>query len=256
MSKPFAFDALAGTYDETFTSVSIAALMRQAVWRRADTVFRPGSTVLEMNCGTGEDAVHLAMRGVRVVATDISPEMVRVASEKAAARGMSDLVETAQLAWEDLDSLPEASFDGVLSDFGGLNCVRDFTSVATALAKRLKPGSPVLLCVMGPVAIWEWLWFGIRLPPSKAVRRLRPNAQWRGIPLRYPSPFTLGRAFSGGFRVKRVSAIGVLLPPCLESIAPRWPRVITALNRCERRFEAVPPLPWMADHYLLELERL
>lgn len=256
MSERFAFDTIAGTYDETFTSVCIASLMRQAVWRRADAAFPAGSSILELNCGTGEDAIHMAMRGVHVLATDISGEMLRVTREKIAAHGVSRLVETAQVAWEDLDTLPEECFDGALSDFGGLNCVHDLESIAAALARRLRPGSLVLLCVMGPVALWEWLWFGLRLQPSKAFRRLRRNPQWRGIPLRYPSSFTLARAFSGRFRVRRVSAIGILLPPCLESISQRYPRFIAALNRWERRLESVPPLAWLADHYLLELERL
>jgi ubiquinone/menaquinone biosynthesis C-methylase UbiE len=256
MSKPFAFDAIAATYDETFTSVSIASIMRQAVWRRVDAAFPAGASILELNCGTGEDAVHLATRGVRVLATDIAPEMLRIASEKIVARQVSDLVQTAQLGWKNLDSLAEAHFDGALSNFGGLNCVDDFAAAATALARRLRPGSPVLLCVMGPIALWEWLWFGIRLQPSKVFRRLRRKPQWRGIRLRYPSPFTLERAFSRDFHVKRVSALGVFVPPCLESIARRYPRLIALLNRWERRFETVPPLPWVADHYLLELERL
>ncbi|MEP6534489.1 MAG: class I SAM-dependent methyltransferase [Bryobacteraceae bacterium] len=256
MNRPYAFDAIASTYDETFTSVSIAALMRQAVWRRADLAFEASGFVLEMNCGTGEDAVHLGERGIHVFATDISQEMVRVATAKAAARNVSAFVDVAQLAWADLDTLPEAAFDGVLSDFGGLNCVPDLPAAAAALARRLRPGSPVLLCVMGPVAVWEWLWFGIQLKPCKAMRRLRRNPQWRGIPLRYPSPSALSRAFSGGFRVKRLSAIGLLTPPCLESMASRWPRLINVLDRCERLLETLPPLAWISDHYLLELERL
>jgi hypothetical protein len=27
------------------------------------------------------------------------------------------------------------------------------------------------------------------------------------------------------------------------------------MDSLERRFESVPPLPWLADHYLIELER-
>jgi len=257
MNEPFAFDQLAGTYDDTFTSTRIALLNRQAVWRRADAVFARGSTILEMNCGTGEDAAHLAARGVRVHATDVSPEMLRVASEKLAKRNLSEAVRLSRLAWEELDSLPEAAYDGVLSDFGGLNCVLDLDAAAAALARRLRPGACALLCVMGPFAVWDWIWYGLRLQPSRAVRRLRPDARWRGIPLRYPSPRRLARAFSADFRIRRVGAIGILLPPSFaESLVARWPRLMAALDRWERRLETAPPLYCFADHYLIELERL
>jgi len=53
-----------------------------------------------------------------------------------------------------------------------------------------------------------------------------------------------------------VSAVGALLPPTeWESWTERHPRLLAALARWERRLETVPPLPWLADHYLLELER-
>ena len=53
-----------------------------------------------------------------------------------------------------------------------------------------------------------------------------------------------------------MSAVGALLPPTeWEAWAARHPRLLAALARWERRLETVPPLPWLADHYLLELER-
>ena len=58
------------TTTAVFTESRLGELLRQAVWRRLDDVFRPGDRVLELDCGTGEDAVHLARRGVRVLATD------------------------------------------------------------------------------------------------------------------------------------------------------------------------------------------
>ena len=232
--------------------------MRQAVWRRCNVRFPAGSRVLEMNCGTGEDAVHLGKRGVRVFATDAAASMVDAASRKIAHEGVADLVQVAQLAWEDLDLLEEVTFDGALSNFGGLNCVAHIESIKYPLAKRLRPGAVALLCVMGPLTPWEWIWFLLRNEPGKAFRRLkRGGTTWSGLCIRYPSIRAIRRAFSPEFRAVRVSAIGAVLPPpYLEDWAARHPAMLRTLNRWERRVETVPPLPWLADHYLLELERV
>ena len=74
-----AFDALAADYDASFTATPLGTLLREAVWRRLDARFAPGDRVLELACGTGEDAVHLASRGVRVTAVDASAAMVEAA---------------------------------------------------------------------------------------------------------------------------------------------------------------------------------
>lgn len=246
-----AFDNLAADYDDGFTRTLLGERLRRAVWRRLDARFAPGDRVLELACGTGEDALHLASRGVRVLATDASPEMVRVAGEKLS--GLAE-VEVRQLAVEDLESLDAPPFDGALSNFGGLNCVADLPAAGQALAARLRPGAVAVLCVMGPVVPWEWIWFRGR---GKAFRRLtRGGVEWRGLRVRYPSIRALRSALSPAFRMRRVAALGALLPPpYAESWAARHPGLIDRLDRWERRLETVPPLPWLADHYLMELER-
>jgi SAM-dependent methyltransferase len=261
MSRPSPFDAMATDYDRGFTESAIGGRMRAAVWRRLDVCFQGGDRVLELNCGTGEDAVHLARRGVSVVATDIAPSMLDVARAKVARAGVRDLVELRQLAIESLPALASASsapFDGALSNFGGLNCVADLRPVVSGLAGALRPGAVALLCVMGPVVPWEWGWYLGRGEPATAFRRLRPRGvEWRGLTIRYPSIRAVRRAFAPWFRRRRVSAIGALVPP---SYAERWaaarPGLLERLDRWERRVETWPLVPWLADHFLLELERV
>jgi SAM-dependent methyltransferase len=222
--RAIAFDAHAATYDRQFTNTASGTRMRRAVWKRCEARFPEGASILEMNCGTGEDARWLAERGVRVLATDISPAMLAVARAKVT----SPLVRFQELAWEDLAALDEGPFDGVLSNFGGLNCVEDLRPIAHALAAKLRPGAIAILCIMGPVVLWEWVRFLARGNPSAAFRRLKPGGtQWSGATIRYPSIGQTRRAFSPEFRMLRVSAVGTVLP-----------------------------LPWLADHYLLELKRL
>lgn len=282
VSRPASpFDAMAPEYDAAFTHSLVGRLMREAVWARLDAAFQPGERVLELSCGTGEDALHLARRGVRVLATDSSTGMLAVARAKIERAGLTELVEVAPLDLEELARFgdreargqgdrgtggqgdkvislsPHLPFDGALCNFGGLNCVADQRGGAAGLATLLRPGARVLLCVMGPAVPWEWGWYLARGKPLKALRRLRPGGvAWRGLRISYPSIGALRRAYRPWFRTRRVSALGALLPPSYaEPWARSHPRLLWALHRIERAFEATPPLPRLADHYLIELER-
>jgi len=249
---------MAGDYDSLFTASVIGTLMRNAVWARCAARFQPGQRVLEMNCGTGEDALWLARRGVQVLATDVSPAMLEVARNKLSGAPDGPQVRFQLLAWEELATLDEGPFDGMLSNFGGLNCVSDLREAARALAAKLQPGAAAILCVMGPVVPWEWAWFLAQGRAAKGLRRLRRGgSQWSGIRVHYPSIGKTRSIFSPEFRMLRVSALGALLPPpYTEKSLGRFPRVLAGLDRTERRLETLWPLPWLADHYLLELERV
>lgn len=257
MTARHPFDALARDYDADFTTGVIGRCMRRAVHRRLEEAFGPGDRVLDLGCGTGEDAVWLARRGIAIVAVDRSAEMVAAARAKVERAGVGERIGVRQAAIEDVfGELPAASFDGALSNFGALNCVADLGTVAAGLAAVLRPGAPAVLCVMGPWVPWEWLWYLVRGRPGTAFRRLRPGgAEWRGMTVRYPSIGGLKRVFQPAFEVRRLSAVGALLPPSYaEGWAARNPRWIERLDRWERHFETRWPLPWLADHYLIELQ--
>ena len=142
------FDTLALSYDAVWTESPTGRLQRNAFWRLVAGLFRPGQHVLDMGCGTGEDAVRLAREGVRVSAIDSSREMVRVAR----ARGVNAL----QLPIEQVERL-DAVFDGAISNFGALNCVEDLQPVGRALARLIRPGGAVALCLLGRFCAWETL---------------------------------------------------------------------------------------------------
>src|ERR1700691_1901737 len=118
-----AFDDMAGSYDATFTNTNVGRALREIVWSRLEQIFRPSQRILELGCGTGEDAVRLASRGVRVVATDSSSQMIRMARRKALIGNCQERIEFHCLAMEDIGALAGGDvFDGVLSNFGAVNC--------------------------------------------------------------------------------------------------------------------------------------
>jgi hypothetical protein len=110
---------------------------------------------------------------------------------------------------------------------------------------------------MGPFVPWEWAWFAARGQVRNAARRLaRGGVAWRGMTVRYPSIRALRRAFRTPFVLRRSAGLGVLLPPTYaEPWARRNPRLLERLDRWERHVESWPLVPWLGDHYLVELVR-
>src|SRR6202045_1576480 len=129
-----AFDGVAESYDEVFTHSMIGRAQRRKVWAKLLAAFPRGSRILELNCGTGEDARYLVERGRSVVACDASHSMIQVA-KRVNPWGDSANLEFLQRANEDLGFMPnERFFDGAFSNFSGLNCLADLRPFASNLA--------------------------------------------------------------------------------------------------------------------------
>src|SRR6187402_2110812 len=77
-----AFDGLAETYDTLFTESKIGHSQRSVVRKKALLVFPRGSSMLELNCGTGADALFFAESGRNVLACDGSQGMIEHARQK------------------------------------------------------------------------------------------------------------------------------------------------------------------------------
>jgi SAM-dependent methyltransferase len=257
--QPPSFDDLASAYDATFTVSALGRSLRALTWERLDVAFAHAYRVLEIGCGTGEDAVHLALRGVDVLATDPSPSMLRVAAEKAAQAGCAQRIDFRCVSMERLGAeLAGERFDGVWSNFGAINCVPRLDAVVAELADLVEPGAPLAWVVMGRHVPWEWAWFLSRGDRQKAFRRSqRGGAVWRGMCIVYPTPAELGRTLAPYFAPTRCRPLGFVLPP---SYAAGWlerrPRLLTLLTHVERAAQRCQPLAALADHYIFEARRL
>jgi ubiquinone/menaquinone biosynthesis C-methylase UbiE len=257
------FDAVAASYDETFTTSTIGRAQRAAVWTELAKTFRRGDRVLEIGCGTGVDACFLAEHGVKVLASDSSPQMIAVTTRRVLERGQQDLVRARVLRAEDISTLPaDERFDGGFSNFGALNCVEDLRRLSQDLARLLRPGATALLCWMGPCCWWEMIWYLAQGTPSKAFRRLHRNgitariADGAFVRVRYPSVTLLARIFAPEFRLQSFKGIGVAVPPSyLEHRAQRHPGLLELCERADSFLGRCPGIRAFADHVLLRFQR-
>ena len=108
---------------------------------------RPGDKVVDLGCGTGQLSLPLAERGARVLAVDISEEMIGRLHGKARERRL-DRVEGVAMPIEDL-SLPAGSVDLVVTSYA-LHHLRDAdkSRVVAAVYRWLRPGGTLLVADM------------------------------------------------------------------------------------------------------------
>jgi len=260
-----AFDAVAAGYDADFTERRLGRWLRAAVWERLDGAFRPGERVLELGCGTGEDALRLARRGLRVTATDVSPGMLAVAKAKAEAAGLEGRIRFLRLDAGRLEGAGDPALDGpfagAYSNFGALNCLPSRRELGRALAARIRPGGILALVIMGPLCPWETAWHLAHGELNTARRRWRPGVtahvgDGRTLRVWYPSPRALRAELAPDWRMLDLAGVGALLPPTqLAHLAERWPRSFATLALLERRFRRAWPWTWLNDHYLAVFER-
>lgn len=253
------FDTLAAGYDRLFTGTPVGRLQRALIHTYLKDKLSPGATVLELNCGTGEDAVWLAKHGAQVLATDISPEMVAAAAQKARAAGLSGQIETRIL---DIRSLPLQTpafrYDLILSNFGGLNCLSpdELRSFSAALPQLLQADGLFIAVVMGRFCWWETFYFLWKRRLSAAFRRFNGGPvsarldELSTLPVWYYSPAEFRRLFPL-LDVKTIQPVGFWLPPSyLDSWFARHPRLLQVLDfleqKCRGRLWA-----WGADHFLI-----
>lgn len=263
MIDPHAFDWLAADYDATFTNTRLGRLLRDRVQTIFAHYFQTGDHVLELTCGTGEDAVWLAQRGVFVTATDGSAEMVALTAQKAVRTHVKDNVDVAQLSWQQLVDQPQQSvtqgtFTGIFSNFGGVNTINNWRALAEALARIAQPGATLIFVVMGPYCPWELVWHLLHGEWATAVRRFKKNALAtignNTLPIWYPSARQLRRDFSPWFSHISTESLGLWLPPSyLGHLVDRWPSLFARLNQLERKTARLTG--GAGDHFVLLLRR-
>lgn len=145
------FGDIAERYD---AANDVLSLGHHRSWRRravrlAD--LKAGTRALDIACGTGDFAIelHKAVGPTgSVVASDFSPEMLRIAKSKFAGRNLPIGAVEQDAMDLDLNALGGERFDAVVCGFG----VRNFPNAARGIeqmAKMLKPGGKVVVLEFG-----------------------------------------------------------------------------------------------------------
>ena len=253
-----AFSRTAEKYDSFAVDHPHMTRLRNKVYRHLERVLPPAASILELNAGSGTDAVALAQRGYRVHATDIAPDMLARARGKVEALGLGDSVTVQECSFTNLEQVTGGPYDAVLSNFGGLNCIADLTAVIEQLPRLLRPGGVVTWVLMPPVCLWEMaeVFRGHFRLAFRRFRRggVRSHLEGLYFQVYYFSPGKVVRQFGPDYQRIALEGLSVLTPTAeSKNFAKRWPRLYAALAWLDDRLSPLPPFQGWGDFYIVSL---
>jgi ubiquinone/menaquinone biosynthesis C-methylase UbiE len=256
-----AFSAQAPHFDSYEKTNIILQWMRRQVYKHEEEFLSPGDNILELNAGTGIDAIHFAQHGHPVFAIDNAEGMVSELKKKVKSFHMEEKIKFARCSYTELETLPAHRFDHVFSNFGGLNCVADLRPVTERLPQFLKPGATITFVIMPHLCPWELI--HIFSGNSKlAFRRLSRHGvaahiEGRQFLTYYFSPREVARSFGKRFTVVKLRGLAsVSPPPYMLTFAERHPRLYQTLTDFDERCSTIPPFNRWADHFIITMQYL
>jgi ubiquinone/menaquinone biosynthesis C-methylase UbiE len=256
-----AFSKQAPVFDRVDEENSLIGWMRRRIHREVMSWVQAGDYLLELNCGTGIDALYFAGRGIRVHATDNAPGMLEQLGRKVAAAGLEDRIRVQRCSFNNLEQLGTApQYDYIFSDFGGLNCTDRLDKVLADIDRLLKPGGRLTLVIMPRFCPWELL-MAFRGYFRTAFRRFRKGgapARVEGLPFQcyYYDPGFIIRQMGAGYTLCSLKALALAVPPpYMEHFMERHPRLFALLERWEDRLCARAPFNRWGEQYKITMEK-
>jgi ubiquinone/menaquinone biosynthesis C-methylase UbiE len=256
MTNTPAFDVLARDYDTQFTTSMVGAGQRSISrkWLLKLLQGKNKLNILEINCGTGADAIWMADMGHNVIATDQSPKMIAIAQAKITPVGTPEFL---ACAFDELGSyFSENEFDLVFSNFAGLNCVspQQLQSIANQLHQLVRPGGHLAAVIFGKYCLWETMYYLSKGRPRDAFRRR--TSEKVTVPLDaktiQPVYFYSVKQFTcllTPFKRIQTRPVGLFIPPSyLEGAMKKHPGFFRTLLNMEEKLGGMAAAGSLADH--------
>ncbi len=253
-----AFSAQAPLFDNIQHSNPMLEWMRSIVHRHVDALLKPGDTIVDINAGTGIDALHFAQLGHTVHAMDIAAGMVEQIRKKIIEFQLEGRVTAEQRSFTEAGVLAPRAFDHIFSNFGGLNCISDLRPVVQQLSQIAKPGGLITMVIMPKICPWEILHL-LKGNTDIGLRRLRKGGVMAHIEGHYFRTYYFSvndviQAFGDSFSVVSIRGVASCSPPpTMEKFPKRFSKIYSLLQSCDEKLMLYPPFNRWADQFILTL---
>jgi len=254
------FNKVAKHYDDVFTNSKIGITQRQMVWRYVNPILKSSKKrILEINCGTGEDAIRFANKNHDVIATDISENMIAVAKLKSDSK-------TILFKVQDINTISSETFhqkfDLIFSNFGGINCLshEDLKKFINTSVTLLEESGKLVLVIMPKHCFWERIYFSLKNELKKATRRdtnqaIIANVDGVNVKTWYYNPKDVLDLAKDNYKIQLKKPIGFFVPPSYLETSFLTKKVVFSVLRILDKILNFSFLSKYSDHYLIILEK-
>jgi ubiquinone/menaquinone biosynthesis C-methylase UbiE len=257
-----AFSKQAPLFDSLYSSDSIIQFKRKRVRDHVVQWLQPNSNILEVNAGTGEDAIFFAQQGHSIHATDISREMQRLLSEKVNHHNLENRITHELRSFTDLTNLSrQGPYDMIFSNFAGLNCTNKLPDVLESFESLLKPGGFVTLVILPKFCLWEFLQlfkgkFKTALRRFSGTKGAKAHIEGEYFRCWYYSPSFIRRQLHDSFDRVCLEGLCSLVPPSyLQGFDQKYPKTFKTLVKKENEWKAKWPWNTIGDYYIITLRK-
>jgi ubiquinone/menaquinone biosynthesis C-methylase UbiE len=258
-----AFSRQSPVFDALYSPNEIIQYKRKRVREHISSFLPAKSNILELNAGTGEDAIYFARHGHTVHATDIAEGMQQLLRSKVVQENVMEQISTELCSFTALNKLHERGpYDLIFSNFAGLNCTGELDKVLASFAPLVKKDGYVTLVIMPSFCLWETL-MALKGDFKTAFRRFNNK---KGVKARvegtyfkcwYYSPSYIIKHLSKDFEHVHTQGLCTIVPPSyLETFPHKLPRLYKWLTMLEARFAASFPWKHVGDYFIITMKRI
>ncbi|MEO8943469.1 MAG: class I SAM-dependent methyltransferase [Ginsengibacter sp.] len=257
-----AFTEQSKIFDQLYSSNKIIQYKRERVREHLKKYIVPGQLILELNSGTGVDAIWLAQQNCKVHATDISSGMQEKLIQKIYSNKVEHLVSYELCSFTELDNLQmNGPFDVIFSNFAGLNCTDRLDKVLASFSSLLKPNGIVTMVIMPKFCLWEFLLIA-KGKFKTATRRFfsskgrKANVEGHLFKCWYYSPGFVKKYLKNTFDVISLEGLCVFVPPSyIEHFAEKHPRLFQFLKSVENKWKSHWPWKYIGDYFIISMRK-
>jgi ubiquinone/menaquinone biosynthesis C-methylase UbiE len=262
MRSASAFNKQSAVFDELYSGNTIVQFKRQRVREHVRQFLSPGSRILELNAGTGEDAIYFAEQGHSIHATDISAGMQSRLAEKIKQHQLENKVTHEICSFTDLANLnQQGPYDLIFSNFAGLNCTGELDKVLRSFKPLLKDNGIVTLVLLPKFCLWETA-LALEGKFKTAFRRFlsgngrKARVEGEYFLCWYYNPSYIKQILKPGFEVLSVEGLCIFVPPSyIENFAENHPETFKRLVTLENKWKTKWPWKSIGDYYIISFRK-